>query len=145
MYSKVRRVSEFVLYEMGIYTNEEKGKRRREKKEKNVGEALAVACERRHGLQLGSAGSKSPGTWQRLEKKVQVKDGLTAFASALWRLCLKGRDERGFCDSELGAKKRGGRGGGKDGQENVLIHLSVCLCHVGRLALLFWCLLGVVG
>lgn len=39
-----------------------------------------------------------------------MKDGLTAFASALWRLCLKGRDERGFCDSELGAKKRRRRG-----------------------------------
>lgn len=64
MYSKVRQVSEFVLYKIGIFTKEKE-----EKNEKNVGEALAVACERRHGLQLGSAGSKSPGTWQRLRKK----------------------------------------------------------------------------
>lgn len=72
-----------------------------------------------------------------------MKDGLTAFASALWRLCLKGR-ERGFCDSELGAKKHAAAGAGKDGQE-VLIHLSVCLCHVGGTTVSGQVFLGGVG
>lgn len=106
MYSKVRRVSEFVLYEMGIYTNEEKGKKK-EKTRKTWMRLQPSHASVGAGCNWAGREAKALAHGSGLEKKVQVKDGLTAFASALWRLCLKGRDERGFCDSELGAKKRG--------------------------------------